>query len=198
MSTPIAPDAVCLVDAPLAKEAYNTNPKTWWFTGLPGAGKTTLATAWAAQLRQGQHNAIVLDGDELRRGLTSDLGFSAADRNENMRRVAEVARLLNDAGMDAVVALVSPSCSGRALARQIVGEQRFVEIHVATPLGVCQQRDPKGLYQRAANQEQFGLTGVQSPYELPSQPDLTIDTSVVDVSQAIALLLLARARAPQA
>lgn len=171
------------------------NPKTWWFTGLPGAGKTTLATAWATQLRQNQRSAIVLDGDELRRGLTSDLGFSPADRQENMRRVAEVARLLNDAGIDAVVALVSPTHDGRALARSIVTPGRFFEIHVATPLAVCQQRDPKGLYRQAASNLAFGLTGVQSPYEAPLQPQLSLDTSLLDVDRALAQLALALGQA---
>ena len=169
-------------------DPQNRSATTWWFTGLPGAGKTTLASAWVAQLRHNQRSAIVLDGDELRKGLTRDLGFSPADRLENMRRVAEVARLLNDAGVDAVVALVSPTLSGRALARQIVGTQRFFEIHVATPLAICQQRDPKGLYQRAASNSALGLTGVQSPYEMPLQADLTIDTSLTSVADALARL----------
>jgi len=161
------------------------SPQTWWFTGLPGAGKTTLALAWAAHLRDQQRPVVVLDGDELRRGLTQDLGFSEADRLENMRRVAEVARLLNDSGIDALVALVSPTLLGRATARHIVGPERFIEVFVATPLAVCQQRDPKGLYLRAANQEQFGLTGVQSPYEAPIAAELVIDTSQTSLKDAL-------------
>lgn len=161
---------------------------TWWFTGLPGAGKTTLAQAWAEQLRLQQRQVVVLDGDELRRGLTRDLGFSEADRNENMRRVAEVARLLNDAGIAALVALVSPTLQGRATARTIIDPERFIEVYVATPLAVCQQRDPKGLYLRAANSEQFGLTGVQSPYEMPVKAELVIDTSNTSLPAALTLL----------
>lgn len=166
--------------------------QTWWFTGLPGAGKTTLAQAWAAHLHTRQNPAVVLDGDELRLGLCRDLGFTTADREENMRRVAEVARLLNDAGVHTVVALVSPTRQGRANARHIVRPDRFVEVHVATPLAVCQARDPKGLYRRAAQNEPIGLTGVQSAYEVPLAPDLTVDTQVVSITEAIALLVQSR------
>ena len=101
--------------------------QTWWFTGLPGAGKTTLAQAWGQQLRQRQRSVVVLDGDELRQGQTRDLGFSPDDRLENVRRVAEVAPLLNDTGEEALVALVSPTLQGRATARQIIGSARFIE-----------------------------------------------------------------------
>lgn len=158
---------------------------TWWFTGLPGAGKTTLANTWADYLKSQNRPAVVLDGDELRRGLSNDLGFSVADRNENMRRVAEIARLLNRENISALVALVSPTSIGRCSAREIVGSARFIEIHVSTPLAVCQQRDPKGLYRRAANNEQFQLTGVQAPYEPPEHPDLMIDTSQMELSEVI-------------
>ena len=161
---------------------------TWWFTGLPGAGKTTLATMWADHLKRRQRHAVILDGDDLRRGLSRDLGFSDADRAENMRRVAEVARLLNREGIDALVALVSPTVSGRAAARAIVGAGRFVEVYVSTPLAVCQQRDPKGLYRRAAGNEQFQLTGVQAPYEAPLGAELTLDTSRLQATDALALL----------
>ncbi|OYU45779.1 MAG: adenylyl-sulfate kinase [Burkholderiales bacterium PBB4] len=140
-------------------------PRTWWFTGLSGAGKTTLSHAWAHHLHP--QPLMLLDGDELRRGLCSDLGFSDADRLENVRRVAHIARLANAAGLHALVALVSPSRDGRTLAKEIVGGQQFREIYVSTPLEVCQQRDTKGLYRRARNQEPIGLTGVQSPYEAP-------------------------------
>lgn len=169
---------------------------TWWFTGLPGAGKTTLAQAWGQQLRQSQRSVVVLDGDELRQGLTRDLGFSESDRNENMRRVAEVARLLNDAGVDALVALVSPTLQGRASARQIIGNARFIEVFVATPLAVCQQRDPKGLYRRAASNEPLSLTGVQSPYEAPSAAELVIDTSQTSLTDALHTLTDTLARHP--
>ncbi len=158
---------------------------TWWFTGLPGAGKTTLANTWAIHLKNQDRLAVVLDGDDLRRGLSIGLGFSKADRAENMRRVALVARLLNREGIDAMVALVSPSTHGRASARDIVGKERFIEIYVSTPLNICQQRDPKGLYRRAANNEQLQLTGVQAPYEPPEYPELMIDTSQMALSEAI-------------
>lgn len=162
---------------------------TWWLTGLPAAGKTTLAEALASALQADGRPACVLDGDELRHGLCRDLGFSDVDRAENMRRVAEVAALLNRVGMHAIVALVSPTRDGRDTARGIVGAQRFIEVHVATPLAVCRQRDPKGLYARAAHDQTLGLTGVQAPYEPPLSPELVIDTSRQPVGEAVALLI---------
>jgi adenylylsulfate kinase len=161
---------------------------TWWLSGLPGAGKTTLAQALAQTLRSRGQAVCVLDGDELRQGLSSDLGFSESDRHEQGRRTAEVARVLNANEINAVVALVSPTRRARQAARQIVGLGRFIEVFVSTPLAVCQQRDPKGLYQRAANQEALGLTGVQTPYEPPTAAEFTIDTSQTSVAQALALL----------
>lgn len=172
----------------MTQDAGSYERLTWWFTGLPGAGKTTLAQAWAEQLRLHGQSAAVLDGDQLRKGLTRDLGFSSADRAENMRRVAEVAKLFNQAGVHALVALVSPTVEGRSTARQIISPDNFIEVFVSTPLAVCQQRDPKGLYARAANQEQFGLTGVQAPYEAPDHANLVIDTSQVSVADALLLL----------
>jgi len=140
---------------------------------------------WANYLKSQGKYVVVLDGDELRRGLSRDLGFSAADRAENMRRVAEVARLLNRENIEAVVALVSPTISGRAMAREVVGAAGFIEVYVSTPLSVCQQRDPKGLYLRAASNEQFQLTGVQAPYEAPTHADLVIDTNQIDLPEAM-------------
>lgn len=162
---------------------------TWWFSGLPGAGKTTLALALAQALRAQGQAVCVLDGDALRQGLSSDLGFSADDRHEQGRRTAEVARVLNANQINAVVALVSPTRQARQAAREIVGQGRFIEVFVSTPLAVCQQRDPKGLYRRAASQEALGLTGVQSPYEPPTAAEFTIDTSQTSVAQAMALLV---------
>jgi bifunctional enzyme CysN/CysC len=159
---------------------------TLWFTGLPGAGKTTLAMHLEARLVRLGRPAYVLDGDNLRHGLCRDLGFSDGDRSENIRRTAEVCRLFNDAGVIALSALVSPLAAQRALAREIVGPSRFLEVHVATPLAVCEQRDPKGLYLRARQGTLKGLTGIDGLYEPPARPDLRLDTSAGSIDDALA------------
>ena len=173
-------------------------PQTCWLTGLPAAGKTTLAVETGVALRQHGLAVCLLDGDELRAGLCRDLGFSPADRAENMRRVAEMARLLNDQGVWVLVALVSPSVVGRETARRIIGAGRFVEVHVATPLAVCQSRDPKGLYALAKTYPDLALTGVQAPYEPPLQPDLIIhtETSATEISVQAMTALLLRGQTP--
>ena len=162
---------------------------TWWLTGLSGAGKSTLAQALASRLRVANRAVCVLDGDELRMGLSSDLGFSAEDREEQCRRVAEIAKTLNGNGIFAIVALISPTQTSRTKARNIIGEDRMREIYIATPLAVCQQRDVKGLYAKARQETGIQLTGVQSPYEVPSHPDLVIDTATVDLEQGTELLM---------
>lgn len=151
-----------------------TTPKTWWLTGLPAAGKTTLATRLCKELRQRSLPACLLDGDEVRQGLSKDLGFSMNDREENMRRVAEMARLLNNSGIHAVIALVSPSIAGRSAAKQIIGADSFIEIYVATPLEICRERDPKNLYIKALASKGMEMTGVDSPYEPPINPKFTV------------------------
>lgn len=162
-----------------------TAPKTFWMTGLPGAGKSTLATALKQALVAQSRNCTVLDGDVVRLGLSRDLGFSADDRRENIRRVAEVARLMNDAGVDVVTALISPAKEDRSMACAIIGDASFLEIHVATSLAVCEARDPKGLYKRARKGEITNLTGIGSPYEMPEVPTLKIDTDTVPVAEAV-------------
>lgn len=171
-----------------------TEPCTWWLTGLPAAGKTTLAHALATALRQQGRAVCVLDGDELRRGLCSDLGFSEADREENMRRAAATAALLNQQGIDVVAALISPTARGRAAARQTLGEGRFFEVHVATPLAVCMARDPKGLYARARAHvgQGMGLTGLDAAYEVPTAPEARIDTREHTTPAAVRQLLALR------
>ncbi|MFZ6713085.1 adenylyl-sulfate kinase [Undibacterium sp. TC9W] len=170
-----------------AEPAAN-NVKTWWLSGLPGAGKTTLAQNLARHLREQSIAVCVLDGDEIRQGLSKDLGFSLTDREEQGRRTAEMARLLNLNGISAIVALVSPSMRGRALARGVIGHDKFVEAYISTPLHICQQRDPKGWYAKAKQNPALQLTGVSAPYEAPISAECVIDTSQTDLADAIVQL----------
>ena len=169
-------------------------PATFWLTGLSGAGKSTIAFELEHWLRREMRPCVVLDGDNLRCGLSRDLGFSERDRRENIRRTAEVARMMNEVGLVVITSLVSPLRDDRAVARAIVGEARFVEVHVSTSLQVCESRDPKGLYRKARRGELPNFTGVGAPYEPPLAPDLTIDTSAVQKDGACALLVAYLAR----
>lgn len=148
-----------------------------WLTGLPAAGKTTLAQGVVGRLQALGLNPFLLDGDALRHGLGSDLGFGDADRIENVRRAGEMARLLLDGGMIVVAAIISPFREGREQARERVGAGRFIEIFVDTPLEVCEARDPKGLYRRARAGEIQSVTGIDSVYEPPGRPDMTLQTT---------------------
>lgn len=165
---------------------------TVWLTGLPAAGKSTLAEAVRRALVERGRAAHVLDGDDLRRGLCADLGFARADRDENVRRAAHVARLLADAGLVVLVALVSPYAEARAAARAIHadGGVPFVEAYLATPLDVCERRDPKGLYARARRGELAGMTGIDDPYEPPPDPELTIAPQPLEASVDAVLQIL--------
>jgi adenylylsulfate kinase len=163
-------------------------PATFWLTGLSGAGKSTIAFEFEERLRRERRPCIVLDGDALRCGLSRDLGFSEGDRRENIRRTAEVARMMNDVGLVVVTSLVSPLRDDRAIARAIVGDPRFVEVYVSTSLQVCEARDPKGLYRKARRGELRDFTGVSAPYEPPAQPDLALDASNLCKGAAGALL----------
>jgi adenylyl-sulfate kinase len=168
---------------------------TVWMTGLPASGKSTVAAGVEARLLAQGRGAYVLDGDNLRHGLNGDLGFSAEDRAENVRRTAEVAALLADAGVVVLVALVSPYRADRAAART-VHERRalpFLEVHVATSLEECERRDPKGLYARARAGELPGLTGVDDPYEPPEAPDVVI-AGDEPLDEAVARVLAALPR----
>lgn len=164
---------------------------TVWFTGLSGSGKSTVAVAVQEQLIEAGQVTYLLDGDNLRMGLNGDLGFSAADRSENIRRVGEVARLFADAGVVALVPVISPYRADRDLARSIhVGAGLdFHEVFVDTPLEVCEARDPKGLYVKARAGEIKGFTGIDDPYEAPRSPDLVVKTNEVEVPDAAALVL---------
>jgi adenylylsulfate kinase len=164
---------------------------TLWFTGLSGSGKSTMAFTLEHALVQRGHLAYVLDGDNIRHGLNKNLGFSAADREENIRRIGEVAKLFADAGLITMTSFISPYRKDRDLVRQlhVAGKLPFVEIHVSTPIATCEQRDPKGLYKKARAGELKNFTGIDDPYEEPLAPELTIDATSTSPQQAAALLL---------
>ena len=172
------------------EEALSQKGAVLWLTGLSGSGKSTLAYAAEASLVRRGRFAVVLDGDNLRHGLCGDLGFSEADRTENMRRVAEVAALLADASILTFVSLVSPFAEDRERARRRIGGHRFFEVHVATPLALCEQRDPKGLYARARAGQISNMTGVDAPYEAPQSPALRLSAEEPLAMQVKALLAL--------
>lgn len=162
---------------------------TLWLTGLSGAGKSTLADGVAARWRAAKRPVVVLDGDEVRRGISRDLGFSHADRSENIRRVAEMCKLLNGQGIAVIASLISPYAADRQIAREIVGAGSFREIFLCTPLAVCESRDPKGLYRMARAGKVRNFTGIDSGYEPPEAPDLAIDMSAITVHDAVARVL---------
>lgn len=156
-----------------------------WFTGLSGSGKSTLAHAVEEHLHQNGLNTFVLDGDNVRHGLCSDLGFSETDRKENIRRISETAKLLLEAGVITLTAFISPFKAERAIARSLMPHGDFIEIHCYCPLNVCEQRDVKGLYKKARLGEIKDFTGISSPYEEPENPDLKIDTSQLTLEQSV-------------
>jgi bifunctional enzyme CysN/CysC len=160
-----------------------------WLTGLSGAGKTTVAQQLERLLGDRAVHSCMLDGDRVRQGLSRDLGFTEQDRVENIRRVAEVARLMVDAGLIVITALISPFRADRQLARARFAPGEFFEVFVDTPLAVAEQRDPKGLYARARRGELKNFTGIDSPYERPEQPDITIDTTQLSAQQAAARIV---------
>ena len=164
---------------------------TLWFTGLSGSGKSTVAFTLEHALVQRGHLAYVLDGDNIRHGLNKNLGFSAADREENIRRIGEVARLFADAGLITMTSFISPYRKDRDLVRElhVAGQLPFVEIYVNTPIGTCEQRDPKGLYKKARAGQLKGFTGIDDPYEAPLKPELTIDATNTSPQEATVVLM---------
>ncbi len=164
-------------------------PCILWFTGLSGSGKSTIANALEQRLFELGHHTYLLDGDNVRHGLNKDLGFSDADRVENIRRIGEVAKLFVDAGLIVMTAFISPFRSDRELVRKLVPEGEFLEIFVDTPLEVCEQRDPKGLYKKARAGQIKNFTGLDSPYEAPDAPELVLETANQDVAACVASVI---------
>ncbi len=160
-----------------------------WFTGLSASGKSTLARAVEERLFEQGHLSVVLDGDNVRHGLNKNLGFSPEDREENIRRIGEVAKLFADAGLIAMTAFISPYRQDRDQARKLVKEKEFIEVFVKVPLDVAEERDPKGLYKKARAGEIAEFTGISAPYEEPTKPELMIDTSKHDVSESADIVI---------
>lgn len=164
---------------------------TIWFTGLSGSGKSTIAFTLEHALAQRGNLAYVLDGDNIRHGLNKNLGFSANDREENIRRIGEVAKLFADAGIVTITSFISPYRADRGSVRalHVAGKLPFVEVHVNTPIATCEQRDPKGLYKKARAGELKGFTGIDDPYEAPDTPEVTIDAARTTPQQATVQLI---------
>ncbi|MGD9970973.1 MAG: adenylyl-sulfate kinase [Sulfuricurvum sp.] len=164
-------------------------PVILWFTGLSGSGKSTIANAVETRLYELNMGTYLLDGDNIRHGLNKDLGFSDEARVENIRRIGEVSKLFVDAGLMVITAFISPFCSDRAIVRDLVKEGEFVEVFIDTPLEICEQRDPKGLYQKARNGEIPAFTGISSPYESPLNPEIHIPTARQSVEESVNVII---------
>ena len=177
------------VDKALRSELKHQRPAVLWFTGLSGAGKSTIANLVEKKLAAMGRHTYLLDGDNVRHGLNKDLGFTEADRVENIRRVAEVARLMVDAGLIVMTAFISPFRSERAMARGQMADGEFIEIHVDTPLAVAEERDVKGLYKRARRGEIANFTGISSPYETPEAPEIVVNTHTQTAEEAADLIV---------
>lgn len=160
-----------------------------WFTGLSGSGKSTVAIALERELHSRGLLCRILDGDNIRSGINNNLGFSAEDRVENIRRIAEVGRLFVDTGIITIAAFISPNNQLREMAAEIIGKDDFVEVFVSTPLEECEKRDVKGLYAKARRREIKNFTGISAPFEAPEHPDITLDTSKLPVEESVKILL---------
>ena len=170
-------------------ERYKQKPAIVWFTGLSGSGKSTSANALEQALFSMGYNTYLLDGDNVRHGLCSDLGFSDRDRSENIRRVGEVAKLMVDAGHIVLVSFISPFIRERQMVRHMVKPGEFFEVYTNTPIAICESRDPKGLYQKARSGQIKNFTGIDSPYEPPEDPEIEINTSGNSVEKVVEQLV---------
>lgn len=173
----------------------NQKPCLLWFTGLSGSGKSTIANALDVALHERGYHTFLLDGDNVRHGLCNDLGFSDADRVENIRRVGEVCKLFADAGLIVMSAFISPFTSDRRMVRKLFPAGEFIEVFMDAPLETCESRDPKGLYKKARAGEIRHFTGIDSPYEVPAHPEIRLDTSrhsVDDCVESVIAYLLER------
>lgn len=172
------------IDRNLRETLMGQKAQTFWLTGLSGSGKSAVGNALEKQLYALGYHTMLLDGDNIRLGLNSDLEFSDADRAENIRRIAEVAKLLNDAGIIVITTFISPIRADREKAREIIGDENFKEIYISTPIEECERRDVKGLYKKARMGAIEFFTGISSPYERPQNCDFELDTTDVEAEDA--------------
>ena len=170
-------------------DAKGQKPAVLWFTGLSGAGKSTIANAVERQLHAAGKHTYILDGDNIRHGLNNDLGFSPEDRTENIRRIGEVAKLFTDGGVLNLTAFISPYRSDRDRVRSIMGEGDFIEVHVDCPVEECERRDVKGLYAKARAGKIPEFTGISAPYEAPEKPEIVLETAKLSEEQSVAKVL---------
>jgi len=177
-----------IYDRKVKEEILRQSAKVIWFTGLSGSGKTTLASNLEKELFFRRFFCQVLDGDNIRSGINNNLGFSEDDRLENIRRIAEVSKLLINTGMIILCSFISPTHEIRNMARSIIGEEDFIEIFLNPPLEVCEQRDSKGLYKKARAGIIKDFTGISSPFEAPENPDLEIDTSTTSIKDSVDMI----------
>jgi bifunctional enzyme CysN/CysC len=177
------------IDKEARAGAMHQRPQVLWLTGLSGAGKSTIANLVESELHRRGHHTYLLDGDNVRHGLNADLGFNQADRVENIRRVAEVAKLMVDAGLIVLVSFISPFRAERMMARSLFEAAEFMEVFVDTPLAVAEERDPKGLYRKARGGQLQNFTGIDSPYEPPERPEIRIDTTTMSAEEAARFLI---------
>lgn len=171
------------------EQLLNQKAQLIWFTGLSGSGKSTLAVALEKQLFDQGYKTYLLDGDNVRQGLNKDLDFDEAGRIENIRRIGEVSKLMLDAGVIVLSAFISPFRSDREMVKQLVGKDNFMEVFVDCPIKICEQRDVKGLYQKAREGQIKNFTGIDSPYEHPENPNIIIKSDLMSLSESVDLLL---------
>jgi len=188
MTRNIFPDRDRFLERPEKEQLLKQHGLVVWFTGLSASGKSTLAIALERKLYARGLLTQVLDGDKIRTGLNKNLGFSEEDRIENIRRIAEVGKLFSDCSIIAISAFISPTHAIRSMAREIIGKENFYEIYLSTPLTICEQRDPKGLYKKAREGIIKDFTGISAPYEAPADANLVIDTSNYSVREATKLI----------
>jgi bifunctional enzyme CysN/CysC len=179
------------VDKPARAAIKHQRPCVVWLTGLPSAGKSTIANVLERRLHNAGYHTYLLDGDNIRHGLNKDLGFSPEDRVENIRRIGEVARLMVDAGLIVICSFISPFARERGAVRALVEPDEFIEVYVDTTVEVAEQRDPKGLYQRARRGELIGFTGVDAPYEPPEHPEVHLDSGTLTPEESATRILAA-------